>query len=164
MKRLTLLLAFIVAFSLSVFAQGAGSTTGTSTDQTTTTTTTTTKKEHKASKASAKSEKAEAKEATLTGCIGGPNPDNLYTLTNGRHKKGVELSGSDDLSKHVGHKVKLTGSWESAAAAGEKETKAEKHEKHFKVDKIDMVSDTCTAAAAHGKGKKKATTTKTPGM
>ena len=99
------------------------------------------------------------KPKTITGCISGPNAENAYVLTNGTYKKGVEVGGSDDLSKHVGHKVKLTGTWvktgaeigereDAAAEKAEKKTKKEKAEKHFKADNIDMVADSCTMGAA----------------
>jgi hypothetical protein len=102
-----------------------------------------------------------AKEATLTGCLGGPNAEGAYTLTNGRYKKAVEVGGAEglDLKAHVGHTVKLTGGWVSSGAAiGEKENAAEKEktgekgERHFKATKVDMIAASCTPA---GKGKSK---------
>ena len=90
--------------------------------------------------------------ATLTGCLSGPNDEGVYELKSG--KKEVEVGGLDDLSKHVGHKVKLHGSWaKSGSEIGEKESaeskeKEEKGERHFKVASIDHLSDTCPAGAA----------------
>ncbi|MGH9566098.1 MAG: hypothetical protein ACRD4I_08955, partial [Candidatus Angelobacter sp.] len=77
--------------------------------------------------------------STLTGCLSGPNDEGAYLLKRG--KKEVEVGGMDDLSKHVGHEVKLHGSWaksgseigekegsdQSAAAAGKKGSAAERH-------------------------------------
>jgi|SRR5947209_1422310 len=89
--------------------------------------------------------------STLTGCLSGPNDEGVYVLKSG--KKSVEVGGSDDLSKHVGHQVKLHGSWaKSGADIGEKESseskeKEEKGERHFKVASIDHVSETCAAGA-----------------
>lgn len=99
--------------------------------------------------------------ATLTGCLSGPNQEGVYELKSG--KKTVEVGGLDDLSKHVGHEVKLHGSWAKSTEIGEKEagehkdaaedaakgrsTKEEKNERHFKVSSIDHVSETCKAAA-----------------
>ncbi|HEX3154568.1 MAG TPA: hypothetical protein VHV32_08085, partial [Candidatus Angelobacter sp.] len=73
----------------------------------------------------------------------------------------------DDLSKHVGHKVRLHGSWtKSGSEIGEKEEKGgseasekkggneEKDERHFKVASIDHLKDSCTAGAAGGHHKK----------
>jgi hypothetical protein len=107
--------------------------------------------------------------ATLTGCLSGPNQEGVYELKSG--KKTVEVGGLDDLSKHVGHQVKLHGNWANSTEIGEKESGAEhkdadadkakgktdeKSERHFKVSSIDHVSDSCTAGAAgtEGHGKK----------
>ena len=112
------------------------------------------------------------KSATLTGCLSGPNDEGAYMLKTGRHS--VEVGGTDDLKAHVGHEVKLSGSWarsgseigereenesaehhqkaeagEKAEAneAGEHHGKSEAHERHFKVSSVSMVSDTCTGTA-----------------
>lgn len=88
------------------------------------------------------------KESSMTGCLGGPNAEGAYLLTNGRYRKGLEVGGMDDLKGHVGHKVKLTGTWaKSGSEIGETEPKGEKEgmEKHFKVSKVGMIADTCTA-------------------
>jgi hypothetical protein len=96
--------------------------------------------------------------ATLTGCLSGPNNEGAYELKSG--KKEVEVGGLDDLSKHVGHKVRLHGAWaKSGAEIGEKENEAseakegkegkeEKGERHFKVASIDHLSDTCPAGTS----------------
>lgn len=95
--------------------------------------------------------------ATLTGCLSGPNDEGAYVLEHGSKK--VEVGGNDELSKHVGHTVKLHGTWSTESAIGEKESsekgeakegkegKEEKGERHFKVTSIDHVSDTCQAGA-----------------
>ena len=106
--------------------------------------------------------KGAAGSATLTGCLSGPNDEGAYELKSG--KKEVEVGGLDDLSKHVGHKVRLHGAWtKSGAEIGEKENagseakegKEEKGERHFKVASIDHISDTCAAGQL-----KKVSTTK----
>jgi hypothetical protein len=91
--------------------------------------------------------------STLTGCLSGPNDEGVYVLKSG--KRSVEVGGSDELSKHVGHQVRLHGSWaKSGSDIGEKEASAgpekkeEKGERHFKVASIDHISDTCTAGAS----------------
>jgi hypothetical protein len=90
--------------------------------------------------------------ATLTGCLSGPNDEGVYELKSG--KRTVEVGGLDDLSKHVGHQVKLHGSWaKSGSEIGEKESaeskgKEEKGERHFKVTSIDHLKDSCPAGAA----------------
>lgn len=88
-------------------------------------------------------------EATIMGCLSGPNDEGAYVLTHGKRK--VEVGGNDDLSKHVGHEVKLHGTWASASDIGEKEASeggakhSEKAHKHFKVASIDHISETCKA-------------------
>lgn len=91
-------------------------------------------------------------EATIMGCLSGPNAEGAYVLTHGKRK--VEVGGNDDLSKHVGHEVKLHGTWakageKEAAGGSEKsekgEAKEEMHERHFNVTSIDHVSETCKA-------------------
>lgn len=88
---------------------------------------------------------------TLMGCLSGPNDEGVYVLTHGSRK--IEVGGNDELSKHVGHTVKLHGAWSTGSAIGEKESsekgeaKEEKGERHFKVTSIDHVSDTCQAGA-----------------
>ena len=96
----------------------------------------------------------------LTGCLSGPNSEGVYELKSG--KKEVEVGGDDELSKHVGHKVKLHGSWAKSGSeigekeeAGKTEGKEEKGERHFKVSSIDHVSDTCTSGASTGGKHKK---------
>ncbi|MGC2742612.1 MAG: hypothetical protein WA672_05445 [Candidatus Angelobacter sp.] len=105
--------------------------------------------------------------AALTGCLSGPNDEGVYELKSG--KKEVEVGGLDDLSKHVGHKVRLHGSWtKNGTDIGEKESsenkgKEEKGERHFKVATIDHISDTCAAGAAEkGEHHKKEGSSGTP--
>lgn len=145
MKKFVMLLALCVAFSLTALAQYGGSSSspqGTSSDQT------------KSSKKAAKGEMG-GKEHTVTGCLSGPNEDGLYVLTNGRYKKGLEVGGNDQLKEHVGHEVKLTGTWASESELGAKENatekKAESKEKAMKVSNIQHLASTCKTSA---KGKK----------
>jgi hypothetical protein len=96
-------------------------------------------------------------ETTLTGCLSGPNDEGVYELQHGAKK--VEVGGNDELSKHVGHTVKLHGMWAKGSDIGEKEGSEkgeakggneEKGERHFKVSSIDHISDTCKGGAAAG--------------
>jgi hypothetical protein len=160
MKKLVMLLALAVAFSLSGFAQtsSTGSTSGgaSSTD--------TGKAAKKSSKKAASDADAGAKAAkgsTLTGCL--KSDAQPVTLTNGKHKNGVQVDTSgdttDDFAKHNGHKVQLTGSWEGTGA-----------DKKFKATAMKHIAETCTAGGKasaagekKGKGKKDAAdTSKTP--
>jgi hypothetical protein len=113
------------------------------------------------------------KMSTLTGCLNGPNAENAYIVTNRQYKRGVEVGmpGSDELSKHVGHKVRLSGTWESSGTAiGENEAMEKKSgeqaehagAKHFKVSRIEHMAESCTmggsgatGAAASAPGNKK---------
>lgn len=142
MKKL--LLVVIALFATFVWAQTGSS--GSSQDQKTDTSTQAKKGTHK-----------KGGETTITGCLSGPNSEGAYVLKHG--KKEVEVGGSDELSKHVGHEVKLHGTWaKSGEAIGEKEgaekgeakegKKGEAGERHFQVTSIDHVSDTCPAAGA----------------
>src|SRR4051812_27095006 len=112
-KRQTILTALLVLLSLATFAQTRQRATP-----------------------------AAAGGATLTGCLNGPNAENAYIVTTRQYKRGVEVGmpNSDDLSKHAGHKVRLTGSWaKSGGEIGEREDataqnphKNESAEHHFK--------------------------------
>lgn len=94
-------------------------------------------------------------ETTLTGCLSGPNAEGNYELQHGAKK--VEVSSSEDLKPHVGHTVRLHGSYVKAAAMEKKEAaekgaaKEEKGERHFKATSMEHVSDTCKGGAM-GKG------------
>ena len=158
MKKLVMLLALAVAFSLSGFAQ-AGST-STSGGTSSTDTGKTAKKGKKAASDSADSGAKAAKDSTVTGCLKSDAPP--VTLTNGKYKKGVEVdtsaASSEDWAKHNGHKVQLTGSWEGTGA-----------DKKFKATAMKHIAETCTAggdkasAAGGKKGKKGAAdATKSP--
>lgn len=103
-------------------------------------------------------------ETTLTGCLSGPNAEGNYELQRGAKK--IEVASSEDLKPHVGHTVKLHGSYVKAGAmekgeAGEKGEaaekggmKEEKGERHFNATSIDHISDTCKGGAM-GKGEHK---------
>src|SRR5260370_5275337 len=101
MKKVLFAMAVILSFTLAAVAQttpAAGAKTA------------------PAAKAPKASDGTAAKHQ-LTGCLGAQNSAGAYVLTNGIYKKGTEVGGNDDLSKHVGHQIKLTGSWVSSGAA-----------------------------------------------
>ena len=92
---------------------------------------------------------------TVKGCLSGPNSEGAYVLKTAKGH-GFEVGGNDQLKAHVGHEVKLTGTWvKSGSEIGENES-AEKNEKsesgehhgvaerHFKVSDIQHISDTCS--------------------
>jgi hypothetical protein len=88
---------------------------------------------------------------TLTGCLSGEQ--GAYMLKSKRGKE-VAVTGSDDLSKHVGHEVKLHGSWEKSAEGSEKTeaSAGKKSGRTFNVTSIDHISDTCPAAGTAAAG------------
>ncbi len=59
---------------------------------------------------------AKAKQATVIGCLSGPDENGAYLLRNMQHRSGVWVTSQDDLRKHSGGKVKLTGTWLPAEA------------------------------------------------
>jgi len=147
MKKVLLLLAVALAFTFTAMAQTETGQANGSSSQTTTTT-----KTKKSKKGSAATETGAAKESTLTGCISAqPDANGMYTLSNGRHKKGVEVGPTDQVQAHAGHEVKLTGHW-TKTAAGETATaaKKEKGKSHFEVTNVTHISATCTQAPGGG--------------
>src|SRR5437868_1716240 len=144
MRKALLCIAVLLAFGLTAVAQDTG-TSGQSS-----TTTTTTKKSTRT---------AASKGNTITGCIE-KSGDN-YMIKNGRYKNGVKVTGSDDLSPHVGHTVKLTGTWASAAAStGETKGGGMKmSNREFNETKVDMVSETCKMGAGKAASSSSDTTT-----
>lgn len=87
----------------------------------------------------------------LTGCLSGGGPQGLYVLQHGA--KNIDVGGNDDLSKHVGHTVRLHGSWAKASDLGkmEKNEKGAKPNSYFKVASIDHIADTCQSSAGAGR-------------
>src|SRR5438067_6350041 len=156
MRKALLCIAVLLAFGLTAVAQD----TGTAGQSSTSTTTTKTTKTKKSKKAAGDMGDMGMKTSTMTGCIE-KSGDN-YVLKNGRHKNGVKVTGSDDLSAHVGHTVKLTGTWASASAAGTGETKGggtKAASREFNETKVDMVSETCTMGAGKAASSSSDTTT-----
>src|SRR6478672_663374 len=160
MKKVLAIFTMVFAFTILSGAQ-AGSTSGSAQ----------TGAGDEAAQKKAAPKKGAAGGATLTGCLSGPNDEGVYELKSG--KKEVEVGGLDDLSKHVGHQVRLHGSWaksgseigekEGSEGAEKKEGKEEKGERHFKVASIDHLKDSCAAGAAEkGEHQKKGASAGTP--
>jgi hypothetical protein len=77
----------------------------------------------------------------LSGCLTSAGAG--YTLTNGHYKSGVAVTGPDELKSHVGHQVRMKGTWSEP-------------KKSYKAEAVSMVAETCPApgsAAAGGKTK-----------
>jgi hypothetical protein len=88
------------------------------------------------------------KNMTMTGCIS--EKDGKYMLVNKKNPTGVELTSSEDLKPHVGHKVSVTGMMQGENAMGGG-MKSDDHMSKdsmampgFKVSGMKMVSDHCT--------------------
>jgi hypothetical protein len=98
------------------------------------------------------------------------NADGMYTLSNAKNKKGVEVGPADKVKDHAGHQVSLMGKWSTAAGAGEANAASakEKGERHFEVDSVKHISETCSEAPGGGtagtksKDKNKGETASTP--
>jgi hypothetical protein len=110
--------------------------------------------------AAAQEKSSSTTQKSVTGCLSGPNSEGAFVLKPSKGR-AFEVGGNDQLKSHVGHTVKLTGTWaKSGAEIGENEAneKVEKHETgekneaehrevaetHFKVADIQHISDTCS--------------------
>jgi hypothetical protein len=104
-----------------------------------------------------KAAKDAGKSTSLTGCLAGTSEEDVYELKTktgaqtGQTKK-VEVRGQANLKEHVGHEVKLTGSWmegshrtsDAGAAGTEKEAaRTQTEDRHFMVTDIQHVADSC---------------------
>ncbi len=166
MKKLLALLAVVLTFTFMGMAQTS---TSSSMGQSSQTTTTKSKKTTSGEMGGmshenmGKTGKAK-KESTLTGCLSAqPDANGNYTLSNGRYKKGVEVTPADKVKAHAGHQVELKGEWTGAATEGSATTSASSKGKTFEVASLKHLSETCKEAAGGGttgtthKGKKAAT-------
>jgi hypothetical protein len=166
MKRLVLLLTMLATFSYFAVAQSDNSTSGGSQPASSSSQGAPPAspdmgagQASKHTKEKNASHEGSGKEATLTGCLNAGEAQGGYTLVNHRYKNGVVVGGNDELPKHVGHEVKLTGYWASAKDIGEDIGKApqqgkemESMMKHFKVDSIHHISDACKIKPGGTKG------------
>ena len=82
-------------------------------------------------------------EKKLKGCV--QSQGGQYVLET-KHGKTVALTGQD-VSAHVGHEVKVKGTWESGASAAA--STGASAEKTFNVTNVDMVSDTCKGSKSN---------------
>ena len=79
--------------------------------------------------------------ATLIGCLSGPDASGKYMLRSMEHRTGVEVFGSDELKKGSGDKVKLTGSWKP----GDKPAVKGKESRKFQTSDVEVMSEKCEA-------------------
>lgn len=123
MKKFLVCMAVLFAFAITAAAQDTGAS--------------------QSSMAKSKKSSMSSGSKSTTGCI--EKSGDGYVLKNSKNKEGVKVTGSDDLAPHVGHTVKLTGSWTTPG-------------QEFAETKLDMVSDTCKMGggkAMSSTGKKK---------
>ncbi len=171
MKKLFLLLAMLAAFAFVAVAQDA-SQAGSTSGQTSTNTSKKKSGDHSGMAMDEQgSNKGSRKGSTLTGCLSSsPNSEGMYTLSNAKMKKGVEVGPTDKVKDHAGHQVELMGKWSTAPEAGETNaaTTKEKGERHFEVANVKHLADTCSEAPGGGttgsksKGKTKSETASAP--
>ena len=93
---------------------------------------------------------AAGKTMTVTGCLAKGDSPNEFYLTADDGRKYEVRSDSVQLSEHVGHKVKVTGTSAKESARDEDEDeKAERNERaehtggNLQVSKVDHLSETC---------------------
>jgi hypothetical protein len=89
------------------------------------------------------------KDLTVTGCLQKGDEANEFSIT-GEDGKSYDLTSSSvELSKHVGHKVTVTGTFKAESYAkekGEKEANEKKEAQEagdIRVTSLKMVSDGC---------------------
>jgi hypothetical protein len=59
---------------------------------------------------------ARGKKTTIVGCIS--EQDGKYLLMTQKQSSGIELTSTEDLKAHVGHKVKVTGTMGNSSSMG----------------------------------------------
>ncbi len=148
MKKCILALTLTFAFSLAAFAQssyGDQSSKSQSSAQPSSSGQSSTDME--------KTPTSSGKEKGVTGCLEQGSSAGSYVIKNAKHPDGIQVSysGSEDLSKHVGHKVKATGSMSGGT---------------LNATDVKHISETCSVSATSGGHKhhagSSATETSTP--
>jgi len=81
-----------------------------------------------------------SKSTTVTGCLVGPDADNLYTLTSMQHRTGLMVVGGEELKAGAGEKVKLTGTWETLP--GSTATKGDAG-RRFRATEVTVMDEKC---------------------
>jgi hypothetical protein len=122
-KTLNLMLMFVLACSMSAFAQS-----GMSSDSS--------------------MQNGSGKSMSMTGCIA--EKDGKYMLQTKKHPDGIQIMSSEDLKPHVGHTVTVMGTMQHMGAAGgamssgSSDTGMSKGMMQMNVTSMKMVSETCS--------------------
>ena len=166
MKKLSFVVALMLAFALSVWAQtpstndtqsGAGSSASQSSPSSSgsmgspSTSSQTSGSMGQGNTSTA--EPGKGKEHKMKGCLESEGGSYILREKNG---KEIPLTGSADLSQYANHEVAVHGDWSTGAAAPSSSTSdmsKSGSEKQFTVDKVDSLSDTCKGAKKAEKDK-----------
>lgn len=132
MKKCILALTLTFAFSLAAFAQssyGDQSSKSQSSAQPSSSA--------QSSTSTDKTSTSSGKEKGVTGCLEQGSSAGSYVIKNAKHPDGIQVSysGSEDLSKHVGHKVKATGNLSGDT---------------LNATDVKHISETCSVGASSG--------------
>ncbi len=84
---------------------------------------------------------AGAKEATVIGCLTGPDKNGKYVLHNMAHRFGVQVLGADELKNDSGSKVKLTGQWQPLPPSVLDKKSPETH--RFQATDVEVLAAIC---------------------
>ncbi|MFQ5742454.1 MAG: hypothetical protein ACE5HV_02565 [Acidobacteriota bacterium] len=82
-------------------------------------------------------QEGEKAEVTLTGCLSAGETEGYFVLTDEETDEETQVEAAKEvgIGNHLGHKVKLTGSWEKKEEGEE--------QRHFQVTKIEHISTSC---------------------
>lgn len=92
--------------------------------------------------------KTASEKKTVTGCLQKGDEANEFSLTAEDGKRYDLRSSAVDLSKHLGHKVTVTGTFKAESYEKEEKEENEKKEREpevgdIRVTSLKMVSDSC---------------------
>jgi hypothetical protein len=89
---------------------------------------------------------AGAKQATVIGCLTGPDRNGKFVLHNMAHRFGVQVLGADELKHDAGSKVRLTGQWQPLPAAELDKKSPEKD--RFQATDVEVLAQKCKPPGA----------------
>jgi hypothetical protein len=149
MKKFLLPIAVVLAFSFAALAQQSNSSSGTQSSQSQTSTESnpsqSTESNPQAGGETSMGKHAKGGEHTLTGCLEKNPSGSGYLLTTAKHKNGIAVESSQDISAHVGHEVRLTGTWESGTSTSTQSAQGG-GSRMFNATNLEHISDSCPAS------------------